>query len=314
MSSDFRQAAGGKKGDPSSSQPSSFQGARGEMTKRIKNEIEKELVPILKEKIESGIEKKVEEKGMNKILLARESKEDQVNKIKKEAARKVQKPSRREPMPYSPIKDGTERMHDSKLSDKGNKARKIEAIRKEGREEAQKETKKAMKDMQSKRGKMVLKLAGDHLDKVAYVIAEKLAKEANRGGIHAVFPILITYLIALGKDLLDYSGVGAIAGLITGILCALIIGIFWVKVSGGWKGGYIQKKLIKKIIVKVGLAAFIETLPGPNLIPTFIVVNLWSHLDWAKDIKKSKAREKDFHEEWKSQRRISNANIKNYTV
>lgn len=281
---------------------------------QIKDEIEKKLEPKLKEKIESEIEKKAKEKGIDKILPARESKEDQVNKIKKEAAYKAQKLPEKERMSYSPIKHGTKRMHDPKLSDEENKNRKINAIREEAKGEAKKETEKAMKDVQSAKGKMMLRLAGDHLDKVAYAIAQKMAKEANRGGIHAVFPILITYLIALGKDLLDFTGIGAIAGIVTGIVAGAIIALFWVQVSGGWKGGYIQKKLIKKIIIKIGLAAFIETLPGPNLIPTFIVINLWSHLSWKKDIKKSKAREKNFYHEWKYHKRISNANIKNYTV
>ena len=194
----------------------------------------------------------------------------------------------------------------------GSREDQINEIRAEAKEKSQKEVEKAMKDVHSKSGKAVLKLAGDHMDKLAYAIANKMAKEANRGGMHAVFPILLTFFIAFLKDLSDVTGVGAVLGILTGIIAGTIIAIFWIQVSGGWKGGYVQRKLIKKIIIKTGLAAFIETLPGPNLVPTFIIINLWSYLDWAKDIKKSKARLEDFTNNYKVTRNIHKNTIKRY--
>lgn len=185
----------------------------------------------------------------------------------------------------------------------GSKESQIREIREESRREVEKQiTKKASEQIKDRKTRMVMKVAGERLDAVACAIAQKMAEETKKGGIHAVIPITMTYLLALGKDLFDFTGVGAVIGIISGILVGTIIALFWVQVSGGWKGGYIQKKLIKKIIIKIGLAAFIETLPGPNLIPTFIIMNLWSHLDFVKSNKKAKNDYKKFINEYKTKR------------
>ncbi|NOQ68139.1 hypothetical protein GQ568_01730, partial [Patescibacteria group bacterium] len=116
MNSDFRKTKNSENG-AANSQSSSFQSAQGKIIKQIKAEIEKKLEPELKEKIESEIEKKAKEKGIDKILPARESKEDQVNKIKKEAAYKAQKLSEKERMSYSPLRSGTGKLHNNNLSE-----------------------------------------------------------------------------------------------------------------------------------------------------------------------------------------------------
>lgn len=176
----------------------------------------------------------------------------------------------------------------------------IKRIREEVKEEAKKETRRASKHVKSAKGRAALWLAGEHLDKLAFIISQKMAEQAKSGGVGAIFAIGITYLFALGKDLLDFTGIGAIAGILTGIIVGAIIGMFWVQITGGWKGGLAKKILIKKILVKIGIAAFIETLPGPNFIPTFIVMNLWSHLDyiWAKG--KVKRDIQSFNSEYKT--------------
>lgn len=189
-----------------------------------------------------------------------------------------------------------------------NQEEQIKEIRKEAKQEAEKETERMSKNIKSAKGRLVMRLAGRNLDRLAFVISQKMAKQAKAGGAGAILVIGITYLFALAKDLLDFTGIGAIAGILTGILVGAIIGMFWVQVVGGWKGGLAQKILIKKIIVKIGIAAFIETLPGPNFIPTFIIMNLWSHLDyiWAKG--KAKRDLKDFNGEYKANKAI----IKSY--
>ena len=69
-----------------------------------------------------------------------------------------------------------------------------------------------------------------------------------------------------------------------------------------------KKILIKKILVKIGIAAFIETLPGPNFIPTFIIMNLWSHLDYINAKRKIKSDIRNFDSEYKTNKAV----IKSY--
>lgn len=180
----------------------------------------------------------------------------------------------------------------------------IRRIKEEVKGEATKETERMSKQVKSVRGKVMLKLAGEHLDKLAFVISQKMAEQAKSGGAGAMLAIGMTYLFALGKDLLDFTGVGAIAGILTGIIVGAIIAMFWVQVAGGWKGGLAQRILIKKIIVKIGIAAFIETLPGPNFIPTFIVMNLWSHYDYIKAKRKAKSDLQNFKGEYKTNKAV----------
>jgi len=180
----------------------------------------------------------------------------------------------------------------------------IRRIKEEVKEEATKETERMSKQVKSIRGKAMLKLAGEHLDKLAFVISQKMAEQAKSGGIGGMMTIGLTYVFALGKDLLDFTGVGAIAGILTGILVGAVIALFWVQVAGGWKGGMAQRILIKKILKKIGIAAFIETLPGPNFIPTFIIMNLWSHYDYIKAKRKAKSDLQNFKGEYKTNKAV----------
>ena len=184
----------------------------------------------------------------------------------------------------------------------------IREIREEVKEEAKKETERMSKHVKGVKGKIALKLAGKHLDKLAFVISQKMAEQAKSGGIGGILAIGLTYVFALAKDLFDYTGVGAIIGILSGILVGAVIAFFWVQVAGGWKGGTVKRIMIKRILKKIGIAAFIETLPGPNFIPTFIVMNLWSHYDYIKSKKKIKRDIESFQSEYKTNKTI----IKDY--
>lgn len=208
--------------------------------------------------------------------------------------------------------DLKELQRQDKLHPQESREDQIRKIRAESQRRADQATEKTLKQIKDRKTRIAMNLAGKQASAVAYAISQAMAKEANKGGIKAVVPIAMTYLIALLKDLLDFTGVGAILGIITGIIAGAIIALFWVQVSGGWKGGYIQRKLIKKIIVKIGLAAFIETLPGPNIIPTFIVMNLWSHLDFIGSIKKAKSDHKKFVNDYETKKGINWKIEKNY--
>ena len=215
--------------------------------------------------------------------------------------------------PDSVYNDLKELQRQDKLHPQESRENQVRKIREESQHRADQATEEASKQIKDQKSRMAMKIAGKQMDAAAYAISQAMAKEAKKGGIHAVVPITMTYLIALGKDLLDFSGVGAILGILTGILCGTIIALFWVQVSGGWKGGYIKRKLIKRIIIKIGLAAFIETLPGPNLIPTFIIMNLWSHYDFYKSIRKAKNDRTKFEHEYKTTKKVNWTLGKKYT-
>jgi hypothetical protein len=278
-----------------------------DLFKQIKKKAEESIINAFDE---GSLERNAEGgigTGNNKTSPTGE-RQKEMNRIKNDARNKAGA----DQMLRSPMRYGTDELHDKNLSEQENKDLKTEALKEEANAEAQKEIDKALKNIHNKRARMALGLAGIHMDKVASVISSKLAAEANRGGFHAIIPIGITYLVAFAKDFIDFTGVGSIVGILTGIIAGLIIAMFWVQVSGGWKGGFITRRLIKRILVKIGAAAIVESLIGINLIPTFIIMNLWSHYDWTKSIKESKDRKVAFDHEWKNHKRISNANISNY--
>ena len=272
----------------------------------------------IKRQIAEGMKKEIEERMESRGVIKDLTKSKPVEDLKEEILKKAEEKeneqkysNRQKDLAYSDLK---ELQRQNRLNSQKGRESQIRKIREESRLEAEQATEEASKQITDRKTKMAMKIAGKQMDAVAYAISQKMAAEANKGGIHAVIPIAMTYLIALGKDLLDFTGIGAILGIVTGIICGLIIALFWVQVSGGWKGGYVQRKLIKRIIIKIGLAAFIETLPGPNLIPTFIVMNLWSHLDFVRSNRKAKSDHKKFVNEYETERKINLGIGKKYTA
>ena len=275
-------------------------------------------VEQIKKQIEEGIKKGIEKETGNEGTLKNIAKSKPVKDLKEEILKKVEE--KKSEQGHSGEKkdllrnDLKELQRQDRLHPQESRESQVRKIREESRLEAEQAIEEASKQITDRKTKLAMKIAGKQMDAVAYAISQKMAAEANKGGIHAVIPIAMTYLISLGKDLLDFTGIGAIAGIVTGILAGTIIALFWIQTSGGWKGGYIQRKLIKKIIIKIGLAAFIETLPGPNLIPTFIIMNLWSHLDFIRSNRKAKNDHKKFVNEYKIKRKINWSIGEKYTT
>ena len=282
--------------------------------KNFKNKLTKELKEKIQKSVRDSFEKNIGEKGRTenaKIRDFEKSAVDNVNeyrntkgsgseKARNFAKKRVANERDKYLQKQDALSDFNELRRIDNMSRQASQEKQIRKIRGEIKKEVEKETERASKHVKSAKGKIALKLAGENLDKLAYVLSQKMAEQAKMGGIHAMLAIGMTYLFAFGKDFIDATGVGAILGILTGLIAGTIIAMFWVQVAGGWKGGFIQKRLIKRLIIKTGLAAFIETLPGPNLIPTFIIMNLWSHLDYIKTKKKAKTDLRDFQAEYKT--------------
>ncbi|MBW6441258.1 hypothetical protein K0B03_04520, partial [Patescibacteria group bacterium] len=141
---------------------------------------------------------------------------------------------------------------------------------------------------------------------------------------HAVMPIMTTYFLALLKDsgdliltLLNLTGIGAIVGTVLAFLIglgiALIIIIFWSLTAGDWKGGYLKKKALKKILLRYGfrysIAIGLDAVPFINIVPVFIIFNIWSHYDFIKEVKKSKKEHAEMIYDWNHGRKISMKNL-----
>ncbi|MCK5466827.1 hypothetical protein KAI56_05035 [Candidatus Parcubacteria bacterium] len=279
----------------------------------IKNDkTEKETEEKVSEMLKKNIEKLLLDKegGTPSESLGKKWREVLAGGTGKNEASKKHSSERRKP--GSVYNDLKELQRQDKLHPQENREAQVKKIREESQRRADQATGEASKQIKDYKTRVAMKVAGKQISAVAYEISQAMAKETNKGGIQAVVPIVMTYLIALLKDLIDFTGVGAILGILTGIICGAIIALFWVQVSGGWKGGYIRRKLIKKIIIKIGLAAFIETLPGPNIIPTFIVMNLWSHLDFSRSIKKAKSDRKKFENDLATKKKVNWKIGKNY--
>ena len=277
--------------------------------KNFKNKLTEDLKKKIQESVRNSFDKNIGGKGgteNSRIRDFEKSAVDNVNEYKntegtgsEKAKNFARKRALNERDKYLQKQGALGDFNELRRIDNMPRASQEEQIR-EIREEAKKETERMSKHVKGVKGKIALKLAGEHLDKLAFVISQKMAEQAKSGGIGAILMITITFWIALIKDLLDFTGIGAIAGILTGILAGAIIGMFWVQVAGGWKGGMVKKILIKKILVKIGIAAFIETLPGPNFIPTFIVMNSWSFWDYVWTKMKIRSDLKSFQAEYKT--------------
>ncbi|MCK5084552.1 MAG: hypothetical protein KAQ64_02770 [Candidatus Pacebacteria bacterium] len=336
MNSDFRKTGNSKNGAVNSSQSSSFQDVPEETIKQIKDKIEKKLGPDLKEKIESGIEKEVGEKGANEILPARESRGEQTDRIREEAKSEAEKNKYTKSDPLSKNLRRPEESRNSSidseksrnLSIDSKRQKKIDKHTEEAKREAQKEIKKASKQVKSVKAKIALRIAGDHFDKIALAIAQKMSKEANRGGLHSVMPIAITYFIAIGKDildvfinLLDLTGIGVVVVIVVtaiiGGIFAIILAVFWISIGGEWKGGILKKKFLKMILKRYGLRIVVVVIIGDsvavfNILPLMLIFNIWAHFDFVKDVRKSKVKFKSFMEEYASKKRINKSIAKRY--
>ncbi len=324
MNSGFKEKNNESEG--TNSVQSSSQDVQEERMKKIKVEVEKKLEPGFREEMENVIRGEIEEKGINKISPTQGNKEDQLEKIKKRAKREAEKRdlTNFNPLPQNMARSG----RNEELSIDSKKQEEIDKYTEEAKQEAQKEIEKASKQVKSVKAKIALKIAGDHFDKIALVIGQKMAKEANRGGLHAIIPIAMTYFIAIGKDLIDviinllsFTGVGAIVVTvvmaIVGGICAIILAVFWISIGGEWKGGILKKKFLKMILKRYGVRIVLIVVVGDsiavfNILPLMLLFNVWAHFDFIMDVKKSKAEFKSFMEEYASKKRIKKSIAERY--
>ena len=152
--------------------------------------------------------------------------------------------------------------------------------------------------------KVVSKAAGKATSEMAYKIAQKMAVEANKGGINATIIIATTALIACWVDLIDIltalfltSILGAVLGFIlwlSNLFLSLIIVFFWMAVLGGGHRKFFWKLLIRLIVVVV----FVEQVPYLDLIPWTVLIVIWNIFDFRMDIRKAEKDSKEFQTEF----------------
>lgn len=161
-----------------------------------------------------------------------------------------------------------------------------EDAREESRRAAQEAIEKQMKQDLSERQKMIIRVAGDHALDVLYRVAARLEEQAERGGAGAFLIITLTYLIALAKDISDI-GHGGLVGIFTGIIASAFLAFFWSLACGGWHGGAITNQIIKRVLRKILLATAVDGIPVIGIVPTYLIINLWCHMDFKRGISRT---------------------------
>jgi len=219
MSADFRKSAPSKKEDLSRLEPSSFEGTQSginEIKKHIETELNKkvrpELTKIIREKAE-GVAEKSKEKIVEQLENYRDidlnsSKEDAkrsntYNQATLDQGEEAQNGKSDSNLKYSPLQQGTSGMHDSRLSDSENRTRKIEAIRSEAKEEAQKKTNENIKQTDKKMvkneaKKMAKRAATNAAKKAATQVTKQAVAQAVRMIIVELTAIIVSAIVALG--------------------------------------------------------------------------------------------------------------------
>ncbi|MBW6441075.1 hypothetical protein K0B03_03525, partial [Patescibacteria group bacterium] len=225
MSSDFRKPnSGSKKEDKITSSTSSISnGSNSDSSVSLTEEQKRKLVDTIKEKVNEGIEKNkldLENEDIRPSLSEQGTSGDMgknallTSALIQKAMEKVE--ATQKPYDYS---------SNPHINVDAQRQEKINQYRQEARKKAEKEVERETAHMQNAKARIALKIAGKHLDDIAFSIAEKMAAQANRGGLHAVMPIMTTYFLALLKDsgdliltLLNLTGIGAIVGTVLAFL------------------------------------------------------------------------------------------------
>ena len=302
--------------------------ANGSNNENFKNKLTKELKEKIQKSVRDSFEKKGGYKAYNEELKKDEEKnrDDYLRKMND-----VPSPSNRFNVdPRSP-----EALRSGLAADRARIqnpiARETEAqrIKEEAIKKAEKEIgKKIQKHPRMKRvkGKIAAKVASRITGEAAYTIAQKMAQKANAGGSGAIIIILFTVFLATTTDVIDIlveigfvafvvSIIGTIPGVVLRViiwfidfLCAFIILIFWTLVLGGGHKKWFWKRVIRMLIVLIGL----ESLPGIGLLPLATLMVFWNWYDFAKDKKKAKDDLRAFESEFKKTRKIKPKYVKEY--
>lgn len=134
--------------------------------------------------------------------------------------------------------------------------------------------------------KVAVKTAGDKLVDAIDRTAQGMAKQVSKSEGRAFIVIAVTYLVAALKDISDVA-TGGLLGILTGIAAGTFLALFWLYAYGHWRGGMVTN-YVTKIVLRFVLGMFIEVTPGVSIIPTYLVLNWFSHRDFKKNIRKNR--------------------------
>ena len=210
-----------------------------------------------------------------------------------------------------------------RIKNESKKDVQIRKVREKAQKEAQKETDEVLKHIENRKVRLLMKLAGDRVDGIAYAIAIKMNEVADKGGIYAVIIMGLSLATAISSDVLDYFMVAiliGIAGIITAVpiiiifyvlwminlFLSLTVALFWAVAIGGGHKKWFWRRMI--IIIPVTI---IEQVPAWNLLPLTSLMVLWNIYDYYKGKAKAKKEAGKFVADFNSTGKI-NKNVAEY--
>lgn len=281
---------------------------------------------ILKQKLIEKIKKGAKEK-MEKIEDSEKEDDYQAlnkSESKKSGASRLDSPSKSNLLPQNRRVDNNKDNELNRIKNESQSDVQIEKIRKEAQEKSEKEAEEALKNIQDRKARFIIKLAGKHAEQAAYTIAAKMAKMADDGGMMAFFVMALSLFLAIIKDIIDIGEVGLLAFLATIVAIPVVIAIesvfwfinfgitliniyFWTILLGGG-----HKKWFWKRIYKTILLSGLDFLPGIDAIPFMTLMVLWNISDYYKARKEAKADLKKFMIDYKSTGKVKRATVERY--
>ena len=228
----------------------------------------KEIIRQVEEGMKKGLEKEMGYKGAFKNIPNSKPVKDLKEEVWKRAEKERERMEHKGVVDHRMKKTLKEEYEDDKIRIKDISARQTVALKYKEKsiKEAEREADRRIKEMGAMQGsiikrKIVSKAAGKATGEMAYRIAQRMAAEANKGGINATVIIAVTFAIAIWIDLvdlvkifLDASVIGIIiAALIwlSNLFLSLVIIFFWMAVLGGGHKKFFWKLLIRLIVFVV---------------------------------------------------------------
>lgn len=241
-----------------------------------------DVLERVEKRMEENRQKRQGMKSRNPMLSESLYKDDVERKVKQSEAYNRKKKS------VAEIRTGLQEMRNLRSELRMSPEQKEAQIRAQAKSDMSKTAKEMAGTNLTVKQKVAVRIAGGKALDVLYSVAQKMEKEVEKGGMGASFIIMATYLIAFIKDCSDLlvSGIPGL-GLITGIIFGTILAFFWLLACGSWHGGYVTNKILRKILVRILAASVFESIPFCGFVPTYIVLNLWSHMDFRKTIKEA---------------------------
>ena len=285
-------------------------------------------VKEIKEQIEKGMKEELEKdlgyKGAFKNLGKSKPVEDLKEGIWKRAEKERERMEHKGVGDYQAKKRLKEEFKNDQVRIKDISTRQTAALKhkEKSTKEAEKEAAKRLEEMGAMQSgikrKIVSKAVGKATSEMAYAIAQKMAAEANKGGINAKVIIVVTLIIAIWVDLVDIlvavaltSIIGAVLGFViwlSNFFLSLIIVFFWMAVLGGGHKKFFWKLLIRLIV----LVLIVEQISYLDLVPWTVLTVFWNSYDFFKSIRKAKKDSVEFKTEFCATNKI-NAKYANYS-